>query len=85
MEFAGPSSYKSKTLKKYFLGKVDRLSCFPQAETFFNCDTETAIDYLERNSKLQCIQRAIRCYQAQAIKAKEIKKYFVETELLNFY
>ena len=71
MDFAGPIPYKNSTQNNYILVTVDRLSRFPHAETFYNCDTETAIGYLERNCKLHGIPRSIRCDQAQSFKAKE--------------
>ena len=71
MDFAGPIPYKNSTQKNYILVTVDRLSRFPHAETFHNCDTETAIDYLEKYCKLHGIPRSIRCDLAQAFKAKE--------------
>ena len=71
MDFAGPIPYKKSTQNNYILVTVDRLSRFPHAETFHNCDTETAIDYLEKYCKLHGIPRSLRCDQAQAFKAKE--------------
>ena len=48
LDFAGPIPFKENTQNNYILVTVDRLSRYPYAETFHNCDTETAIDYLER-------------------------------------
>ena len=48
MDFAGPVPYKNTTQNNYILVTVYRLSRYPNAELFHNCDTETAIDYLER-------------------------------------
>ena len=48
MDFAGPIPFKEYTQNNYILVTVDRLSRYPHAETFHNCDTETALDYLER-------------------------------------
>ena len=73
MDFAGPIPYKENTQNKYILVTVDRLSRYPHAETFHNCDTETAIDYLERYCKQHGIPQSIRCDQAQAFKAKEFE------------
>ena len=73
MDFAGPIPYKNTTQKNYILVTVDRLSRYPNAELFHNCDTETAIDYLERYCKIHGIPRSIRCDQAQAFKAKEFE------------
>ena len=71
MDFAGPIPYKNSTQIIYILVTVDRLSRFPHRETFHNCDTETAIDYLGKNCELPGIPRSIRCDQAQAFKAKK--------------
>ena len=74
MDFAGPIPFKENTQNNYIQVTVDRLSRYPHAETFHNCDTETAaLDYLERYCKQHGIPRSIRCDQAQAIKAKEFK------------
>ena len=73
MDFAGPIPYKNTTQNNYILVTVDRLSRYPNAELFHNCDTETAIDYLERYCKIHGILRSIRCDQAQAFKAKEFE------------
>ena len=51
MDFAGPIPYKENTQNNFILVTVDRLSRYPHAETFQNCHTETAIDYLERYCK----------------------------------
>ena len=71
LDFAGPIPYKDNTKNNYILVSVDRLSRFPHAETFNNCDTNTAIEYLESYCKLHGIPRSITCDQAQAFKAKE--------------
>ena len=73
MDFAGPIPFKENTQNNYILVTVDRLSRYPHAETFHKCDTETALDYLERYCKQHGIPRSIRCDQAQAFKAKEFE------------
>ena len=73
MDFAGPIPFKNNTQNNYILVTVDRLSRYPHAETFQNCDTETALDYLERYCQQHGIPRSIRCDQAQAFKAKEFE------------
>ena len=73
MDFAGPIPYKNNTQSNYILVTVDRLSRFPHAETLHNCDTETAIGYLEKYCKLHGFPRSIRCDQDQAFKAKEFE------------
>ena len=54
MDFAGPIAYKNSPQSNYILLTVDRLSRFPHAETFHNCDTETAIEYLEKILQIIC-------------------------------
>ena len=71
MDFAGPILFKNNTQNNYILVTVDRLSRYPHAEIFNNCDTNTAIEYLESYCKIHGIPRSIRCDQAQAFKAKE--------------
>ena len=71
MDFAGPIPFKNNTQNNYILVTVDRLSRYPHAEIFNNCDTNTAIEYLESYCKVHGIPRSIRCDQAQALKAKE--------------
>ena len=71
MDFAGPIPFKNNTQNNYILVTVDRLSRHPHAEIFNNCDTNTAIEYLESYCKVHGIPRSIRCDQAQAFKAKE--------------
>ena len=76
MDFAGPIPYKNSTQNRYILVTVDRLSRYPHAETFTNCDTNTGIENLESYSKLHGIPRSIRCDQAQAFKAKEFDIFY---------
>ena len=71
MDFAGPIPFKNNTQNNYILVTVDRISRYPHAEIFNNCDTNTAIEYLERYCKVHGIPRSIRCDQAQAFKAKK--------------
>ena len=71
MDFAGPIPYKNNTQNNYILVTVDRLSRYPHAERFKNCDTNTAMEYIENYCKVHGIPRSIRCDQAQAFKAKE--------------
>ena len=73
MDFAGPIPFKENTQNNYVLVTADRLSRYPHAETFHNCDTETPISYLERYFEQNGIPRSIRCDQAQACKAKEFE------------
>ena len=71
MDFAVPIPHKNSTQNNYILVKVDRVSRYPHAEIFNNCNTNTAIEYLESYCKVHGIPRSIRCDQAQAFKAKE--------------
>ena len=75
MDFAEPLPFNENTQNNYILVTVDRLSRYPHAETFHNCDTDTAIDYLERYCKQHGLPRSIKCDQAQAFKAKEFEKF----------
>ena len=75
MDFAGPIPFKDNTLSNYILVTVDRLSRYPHAEVFNNCDTKTAIEYLDSYCKVHGIPRSIRCDQAQAFKAREFELY----------
>ena len=71
LDFAGPISYRNSTQNHYILVTVIRLSRFPHAKLFNNCDTNTAIEYLESYCKLHGIPLSIRCDQAPAFKAKD--------------
>ena len=62
--FDGQIPYRKRTQINYFLVKVDRLSRYPNAESFHNFGTDTAIEYLERYCKIHGIPRSIRCDQA---------------------
>ena len=73
MNFAGPILFKNNVQSHYILVTVDRLSRYPHAETYNNCNKKTAIEYLDIYCKVQGITRSIRCDQAQAFKAREFK------------
>ena len=47
-DFAGPIPFKENTQNNFILVTVDRLSRYPHAERFHNCNTDTTIDYPER-------------------------------------
>ena len=64
MNFAGPLT-SNNTNNNYTLVTVDRLSRYPSAESFNNCDAETAIEFYTAK-----IPRSIRCQQAQAFKSR---------------
>ena len=75
-KWISPGQYHTKMVQKnHILVTVDRLSRYPHAESFHNCDTDTAIDYLERYCKTQGIPRAKRYNQAQAFNAKEHENF----------
>ena len=58
MDFAGPIPFKNNTQNNYILITVDRLSRFHHLEKFNNCDTITAIEYLESYCRLHGIPRS---------------------------
>ena len=82
MDFAGPIPFKDNALSNYILVTVDRLSRYPHAEVFNNCDSKTAIEYLDSYCKVHGIPRSIRCDQAQAFKAREFEIY-CKNKILN--
>ena len=71
MHFARFIPFKNNKQNNYILVTVDRLSRFPHAEIYNDCDTNTAIENLKIYCKLHGIPRSIRCVQVQAFKAKE--------------
>ena len=75
MDFAGPIPFKDNALSNYILVTVDRLSRYPHAEVFNNCDSKTAIEYFDSYCKVHGIPRSIQCDQAQAFKAREFEIY----------
>ena len=75
MDFAGPLSFREHKDDYYILVTVDRLTRYPHVKVFKNCDTETALKYLEEYCNFHGIPRSIRCDQAQAFKAREFELY----------
>ena len=75
MDFAGPIPFINNTQNNYILVTVDRLSRFPHAETFNNCDTNTAIEYLES-------YRGVIAIRHELSKQKNLN-YFAKTEAYN--
>ena len=71
MDFAGPITNNNKDT--YILVTIDRYFRYPHAETYNNCDTDTAISYLNEYIKFHGIPRSVRCDQAQAFKAKNFE------------
>ena len=75
MDCAGPLSFREHKDDYYILVTVDHLTRYPHAKVFKNCDTETALKYLEEYCDFHGIPRSIRCDQAQAFKAREFELY----------
>ena len=74
-DFAGTLSFREHKDDYYILVTVDRLTRYPHAKVYKNCDTETALKYLEEYCNFHGIPRSIRCDQAQAFKAREFEVY----------
>ena len=72
LDFAGPISDEHQK-DSYILASVDRYSRYPHAKVYHNCDTETAIEYIEKYIKFHGIPRNIRCDQAQAFKSRQFE------------
>ena len=47
LDFAGPIPFREHKQNYYILVSVDRLTRYPHAEVFKDCDTQTALNYLE--------------------------------------
>ena len=60
MDFAGPIPFRNHVDNSYILVTVDRYSRFPTAQVYKNCDTSTAIEYLEEYCKFHGIPRSLR-------------------------
>ena len=73
LDFAAKIPFKDNTQSNCILVTVDRLSRYPHAESFSNCDLKTAKDYLDSYCKVHGIPRSIRCDQGQAFKAREFE------------
>ena len=71
MDFAGPITNNNRDT--YILVTIASYSRYPHAETYNNCDTETAISYLKEYVKFRGIPRSLRCDKAQAFKAKKFE------------
>ena len=62
LDFAGPIlDMKNNNNEHYILAAVDRFSRYPSAVVHTNCDTQTAIDFLNQYRKFLGIPRSIRC------------------------
>ena len=73
MDFAGPLTVCEQNDDYYILVTVDRVTRYPHAQVYKNCDTKTALKYLDEYCKFHGIPRSIRCDQAQAFKAREFE------------
>ena len=74
LDFTGPIT-DDEHKDSYILSSVDRFSRYPHAKIYHNCDTDTAIEYLEKYIKFHGIPRNIRCDQAQAFKSKQFESF----------
>ena len=87
IDFAGPIvDTKNNNNEHYILAAVDRFSRYPSALVHTNCDTQTAIEFLNQYCKFHGIPRSIRCDQAQAFKSRAFEIYCKEKNIkLIFY
>ena len=85
IDFLGPLTFRDHRDDYQILATVDRLTCFPHAQVYKNCDTQTAAKYLEENCKLHTTSHLL----SDTIKGKHKNrgnwKYFAKTETLIFY
>ena len=72
LDFAG-SITDEQQKDSHILASVDRFSRYPHAKVYNNCDTDTAIEYLEKYIQFHDIPRNIRCDQAQAFKSRQFE------------
>ena len=80
-DFAGPLTFREQTDDYYLLVTVDRLTGYLHAQVYKNCDTETALKYLEEYCNFHGIPRSIRCDQAQAFIAREFELYCTDKNI----
>ena len=82
LDFAGPIvDTKNNNNEHYILAAVDRFSSYPSALVHTNCDTKTAIEFLNQYCKFHGIPRSIRCDQAQAFKSRTFEIYCKEKNI----
>ena len=82
IDFAGPIvDTKNNNNEHYILAAVDRFSRYPSALVHTNCDTQTAIEFLNQYCKFHGIPRSIRCDQAQAFKSRAFEIYCKEKKI----
>ena len=75
LAFAGPIPFREHKQNCYILVSVDRLTRFPHAQVFKDCDTQTALTCLEEYCQFHGMPRSIRCDQAKAFKARDFKNF----------
>ena len=66
LDFAGPIPFREHKQNYYILVSVDRLTRYPHAEVFKDCDSYC---------RFHGITRSLRCDQAQAFKAREFELF----------
>ena len=82
LDFAGPIvDTKNNNNEHYILAAVDQFSRYPSALVHTNCDTQTAIEFLNQYCKFHGIPRSIRCDQAQAFKSRAFEIYCKEKNI----
>ena len=72
LDFEGPILDEQQK-DSYLLASKDRFSRYPHAKVYHNCDTDTAIEYVEKYIKCHRIPRNIRCDQAQSFKSRRFE------------
>ena len=73
LDFAGPIPFREHKQNYYILASIDRLTRYPHAEVFKDCDAQTAINFLEQYCRFHGIPRSLICDQAQAFKSREFE------------
>ena len=82
IDFAGTIvDTKINNNEHYILAAVDRFSRYPSALVHTNCDSQTAIEFLNQYCKFHGIPRSIRCDQAQAFKSRAFEIYCKEKNI----
>ena len=82
LDFAGPIlDMKNNNNEHYILAVVDRFSRYPSAVVHTNCDTQTAIKFLNQHCKFHGIPRSIRSDQAQAFKSRAFEIFCKEKNI----
>ena len=81
MHSSGPLTFREYKDDYYILVTVDRLTRYPHAQVYKNCDTETVLKYLEEYCNFHGIPRSIECDQPQAFKAREFELYCKDKNL----